>query len=212
MFTGLIEELGTIKSIEKDGTNIHFEVQASVVMDDIKLGDSIAIDGVCQTVTKINNDGANNPESSFWVTAVVETLNVTNFRNFKLGTKVNLERCLRVGDRLGGHIVQGHVDSTAEFVKLVDQDGSYDLYFKIPKEFGKYIIRKGSVCISGTSLTVVDVDRESEGCSGEAVAIFYVTIIPKTWEATNLSRLEIGDLVNIEYDVLVKHLEALHCA
>ena len=135
----------------------------------------------------------------FKVTAVKETLDVTALKHLEVDSEVNLERCLKAEDRLGGHIVQGHVDTIAKLEKVIDQNGSYDLYFKIPEKYTKYIIKKGSITISGISLTVVDVGTD----------YFYVTIIPATWEKTNLKNLKDNDEVNIEVDVLAKYMEKL---
>lgn len=190
MFTGLIEEIGLVSSLKPTDTNLRIQISAKLILEDIKLGDSIAINGVCLTVTEFDDE-------SFSVTAVKETLDVTALKYLKEGDQVNLERCLRPVDRLGGHIVQGHVDTVAECIKIVDQHGSRDLYFQIDPKFSKYIINKGSISISGISLTVVKIEAE----------IFYVTIIPATWEKTNLSKLNVGNKVNIEVDVLAKYLE-----
>jgi len=190
MFTGLIEELGTIKSLTRDGTNLNIEISCKLILEDIKLGDSISVDGCCQTVTKIAKD-------SFSVTAIDETLKLTNFNEYKESTKVNLERCVRPIDRLGGHIVQGHVDGVGELIKVVDQEGSYDLHFKIPYELSKYIIHKGSISINGISLTVAGItDTELKVC-----------IIPKTWEMTNLAQLKPGSKINLEVDMVAKYIE-----
>ncbi len=192
MFTGLIEEQGVIKSLTHEGSNLHIEIKANVVLEDVALGDSIAVDGACQTVVKITDD-------SFVVTAIDETLKLTNFNAFVIGTKVNLERCLKPSDRLGGHIVQGHVDALAELKSVTDEDGSYVLEFKIPQQLSKYIIYKGSIAVNGISLTVAAVNDDS----------FKVCIIPKTWEMTNLADLKLGDQVNIEPDQIAKYVESL---
>jgi len=192
MFTGLIEEVASIKSLEPRETNLKISITAKLVLEDIKLGDSIAINGVCLTVTDFDSE-------SFSVEAVKETLNVTALRSLKVSDLVNLERCLRAQDRLGGHIVQGHVDTVAECIRILDQQGSYDLYFKIDPTYSKYIINKGSISLSGISLTVVKMEADT----------FYVSIIPATWQKTNLSQLQVGDLVNIEVDVLAKYLEKM---
>ena len=192
MFTGLIEEVASIKSLEPRETNLKISIAAKLVLEDIKLGDSIAINGVCLTVTDFDSE-------SFSVEAVKETLNVTALRSLKVSDLVNLERCLRAQDRLGGHIVQGHVDTVAECIRILDQQGSYDLYFKIDPTYSKYIINKGSISLSGISLTVVKMKADT----------FYVSIIPATWQKTNLSQLQVGDLVNIEVDVLAKYLEKM---
>ncbi len=192
MFTGLIEEQGRILNIEREGTNLNIEVQANEVLSDMKLGDSIAIDGVCQTVTKIS-------AKSFWVTAIDETLKLTNFNSYKPEVKVNLERCLKPTDRLGGHIVQGHVDAIGVLKGVVNVDGSYELSIQIPAKLDKYIIHKGSIALNGISLTVAGIEDN----------IVKVCIIPKTWEVTNLSQMKIGDQINIEVDQIAKYVEKL---
>ena len=205
MFTGLIEETGLVSFLEYSDTNLKINIKAALILEDIKLGDSIAVNGVCLTVTEFGAD-------SFSVTAVKETLEVTALKYLKHDDLVNLERCLRVQDRLGGHIVQGHVDTVVECIKVLDQSGSYDLYFSIEPKFSKYLINKGSVCISGISLTVVKVGsiKELQGINENVLKdldYFYVTIIPATWDKTNLSQIKEGAEVHIEVDVLAKYLE-----
>lgn len=190
MFTGLIEEQGKIQSLKRDGTNLDIEIQCSLILEDIKLGDSISVDGCCQTVTQITPD-------SFSVTAIDETLKLTNFNTYKEGTRVNLERCVRPIDRLGGHLVQGHVDGIGNLLKVIDQDGSYDVYFTIAKTLSRYIIHKGSISINGISLTVAGI-TETE---------LKVCIIPKTWEMTNLASLKPRSQVNLEVDMVAKYIE-----
>ena len=192
MFTGLIEETGKITALNWEDTNLNIVISAQKILTDVHEGDSIAINGVCLTVRSFT-------DTQFTVTAIKETLEVTSLKNLVIGSEVNLERCLRAEDRLGGHIVQGHVDTIALLEKIVDQNGSYDLYFKLPANYTKYIIKKGSITIAGISLTVVDVTEDS----------FYVSIIPSTWEKTNLKTLKIKDEVNIEVDVLAKYIEKL---
>lgn len=193
MFTGLIEEQGHILSLEKEGTNLNIEIQAKLILEDLKLGDSIAIDGVCQTVTKIT-------ANSFWVTAIDETLKLTNFNGYKQGTQVNLERCLRPMDRLGGHIVQGHVDGIGSLTSIDNADGSYELKLQIPQVLAKYVIHKGSIALNGISLTVAEIKKD----------MVKICIIPKTWEMTNLAQLKIGDQINIEVDQIAKYIEKLN--
>lgn len=193
MFTGLIEELGTIKNLSREGSNLHIEVECQTVLDDLKLGDSIALDGVCQTVVKLS-------PKSFTVTAIEVTLQLTNFNDYKVGTRINLELCLRLSDRLGGHIVQGHVDGVGEVVSIENRDGSYEVTITFPQALGKYIIHKGSITINGISLTVAAITENS----------LTVCIIPKTWEMTNISSFEIGSKVNLEVDVLAKYIEKMH--
>jgi len=195
MFTGLIEEIGSIKALERDGTNLHIQIHANKCLEDLKLGDSIAVDGACQTVTKIDSD-------SFWVTAIEETLRLVNFQNFIIGTKVNLERCLRLSDRLGGHIVQGHVDGMGRLERIENREGSYELFISVPPNLAKYIIHKGSIALNGISLTVAEIKDN----------LVKVCIIPKTWELTNLATLKTGSVINIEVDLLAKYIEKLQIA
>jgi riboflavin synthase len=192
MFTGLVEEQGLIKSLIRVGTNLHLQISCKHILEDISLGASIAVDGVCQTVTKFDTE-------SFWVTAIDETLKLTNFGTYQIATKVNLERCLKVSDRLGGHIVQGHVDAVGEIISIVDANGSFEVTFIIPETLSRYVIHKGSICINGISLTVAGIDDN----------LIKVCIIPKTWEITNLSSLKPGSKINIEVDVLAKYIEKL---
>ena len=192
MFTGLIEELGQVSELHKEGSNLNLKIDCKEVLSDIELGASIAINGVCQTVTKFD-------ESGFWVTAIKETLELTNFNDLELGSKVNLERCLRPSDRLGGHIVQGHVDSVASLDRIAILDGSYELFFNLAQGASRYIIHKGSIAINGISLTVAGVTEDE----------VKVCIIPKTWELTNLAQLKPGNKVNIEVDQIAKYVEKL---
>ncbi len=231
MFTGLIEELGTIKNLSREGSNLHIEVECQIVLDDLKLGDSIALDGVCQTVVKLS-------ATSFTVTAIEETLRLTNFNDYKLGTRINLERCLRLSDRLGGHIVQGHVDGVGEVVSIENRDGSYGVRISFPPELSKYIIHKGSITINGISLTVASIknlleklpdarlarnvkaeltdasmmtsyDERNDADGTLQVGFLTVCIIPTTWEMTNISSFQPGTKVNLEVDVLAKYIEKM---
>ena len=176
MFTGIVEEIGTIKSF--DGSNLIIE--CSKVLENTKTGDSISVDGCCQTVVSIT-------PKSFSVNISKETLNIT--KGFKAGKKVNLERALTPQTRMGGHIVQGHVDGTAEYLG--------NMTFKTTKDIEKYIVYKGSITIDGVSLTVAKIEKD----------IFSVAIIPHTLENTNLKFLKAGDIVNIETDILGRYVE-----
>ena len=194
MFTGIIEEIGTVKEFSKSNKNALIVVECKKVIetgnDGTKIGDSIAIDGVCQTVTKID-------KNSFSAQVSSETLGVTTFSRFKAGIKVNLERALTLNQRLGGHIVSGHADGVAK-VKSIQQDGEFwDVKFEVEKDLAKYIVKKGSVSLNGISLTVANI------ISNE----FSVAIIPHTFENTNLINLKSGDFVNIEIDILAKYVE-----
>lgn len=192
MFTGIIEEIGTIKQIEKaaqGGASIY--VECKKILEDLSIGDSVAINGACQTAVKIDDKG-------FKIEASPETLNVTTFNYFKSGQYVNLERAMRVNSRFGGHIVTGHVDATGEFKKSTKQGISTLMFFKAPQEVLKYIIYKGSICIDGISLTVASLHDD----------LFSVAIIPKTIEDTILKHLKLGQAVNLESDIFAKYIES----
>ena len=186
MFTGIIEQLGTIKAIEKEGENIHFTVQSSFA-NELKVDQSVAHNGVCLTVVQIDDD-------QHVVTAIHETLEKTNLGEWKVGTKVNLERCMQMNGRLDGHIVQGHVDSTAICTAIEDQNGSWKYTFQYKDE--QLTVEKGSITINGTSLTVVDSQEKG----------FSVCIIPYTFENTNFKNLKTGDIVNLEFDIIGKYV------
>lgn len=190
MFTGIIEEIGTVSSFTKNSSGAEIGISCKKITEDISLGDSIAVSGTCQTVIKFD-------ASSFVVQASNETLRCTNFGNFFIGKKVNLERALTLSSRLGGHIVYGHVDTTAKFLNKTS-DGISDIYkFYIEDENSKYLIKKGSVCIDGISLTIADIQD----------GIFSVFVIPHTSENTTLKYLKNNDSVNIETDIIAKYTE-----
>ena len=186
MFTGIVEEIGTLKSIS--GSTII--VECKTVLENTRLGDSIAINGCCQTVVDMTSN-------TFSANVSQETFKVTNFSKMKSGDKVNLERALTPSSRMGGHIVQGHVDGVATFVKKEQLSEFYNLSFEVSEELQNYIVKKGSVTINGISLTVAEI-------VGNVVKI---AVIPHTFENTNLKYLEIGALVNIETDILSKYVE-----
>lgn len=186
MFTGIIEQLGTITSIEKEGENIHFTLEAEFT-NELKIDQSVAHNGCCLTVVKIN-------DSKYVVTAIQETLIKTNLSEWKVGTKVNLERCMIMNGRLDGHIVQGHVDTTAKCIGIDNRDGSWEFTFEYISN--DVTVEKGSVTINGTSLTVVD-SKEKQ---------FSVHIIPYTYEFTNFHQLKIGSTVNLEFDIIGKYV------
>lgn len=188
MFTGIIETIGTLKDIKKEGSNIHFLIE-STISSQLKVDQSVAHDGVCLTVTQLENN-------SHWVTAVAETLQKTNLTNWKKECSINLERALKLGDRLDGHIVQGHVDTVGKCIKKEEQEGSYLFRLQFPKKFAALIIEKGSICLNGVSLTVFDTGEDT----------FTVTIIPYTWENTSFKQLEAGHAINMEFDLLGKYL------
>lgn len=189
MFTGIIEQLGTIKAIEKEGENIHFTVQSSFA-NELKIDQSVAHNGVCLTVVQINDD-------QHVVTAIHETLEKTNLGEWKEGTKVNLERCMQMNGRLDGHIVQGHVDSTAVCTASEDQNGSWKYTFEYSSD--QVTVEKGSITVNGVSLTVVDSKDKS----------FSVCIIPYTYEHTNFHQLKVGDKINLEFDIIGKYVAKL---
>lgn len=191
MFTGIIESTATVADIQQEGTNYHFTIQ-SAITHDLKIDQSVAHNGVCLTVVKIEGD-------RYTVTAVAETINKTNLGDWHTGDIVNLERALKAGDRLDGHFVQGHVDTTGTCIEKQTLDGSWLYRFRFPESFAALIIEKGSICINGVSLTIFNVGRDE----------FTVTIIPYTFEHTNFSRLKEGDRVNLEFDVLGKYAQRM---
>jgi len=189
MFTGIVEGLGVVKKIEKEGENIHFTIE-SPFTDELKIDQSVAHNGCCLTVVGI--DG-----SEYVVTAILETLEKTNLGQWTEGTKVNLERCMVMNGRLDGHIVQGHVDTTATCTGIEDQDGSYKFTFHY--ESSDVTVEKGSVTVNGTSLTVVDSKDKA----------FSVCIIPFTYEHTNFHQLSVGGKINLEFDIIGKYVAKL---
>jgi riboflavin synthase len=192
MFTGLVEEIGTIVSISKGLKASTLTIGANYVLADVKVGDSISTNGVCLTVTQFS-------KSQFSVDVMPETMNRSNFASAKTGMKVNLERALRMGDRLGGHMVSGHIDGTGKIV-AIDKDENATWYtLSAPASIMKYIIEKGSVALDGISLTVAAVDFES----------FKVSIIPHTRAMTTLDARKVGDIINIECDAFGKYVERI---
>ncbi len=186
MFTGIIEQLGVVKSIQKESDNIHFTLEAPFTSE-LKIDQSVAHNGCCLTVVEISGN-------EYVVTAIQETLNKTNLGTWKVGTKVNLERCMQMNGRLDGHIVQGHVDTTGTCMAIEDQNGSWKYTFRY--ESDDLTVEKGSITINGTSLTVVD-SKTNE---------FSVCIIPYTYEHTNFHTLEVGATVNLEFDIIGKYV------
>lgn len=189
MFTGIIESLGQVVDLKKDQENLHITVKSNFT-NELKIDQSVAHNGVCLTVVEINND-------EYVVTAIKETLDKTNLNTLQSGTIVNLERCMKLGDRLDGHIVQGHVDSTAICTNIQSEDGSTKFTFKY--EGDQITVEKGSVTVNGVSLTVVDSKRNE----------FSVAIIPFTLEHTNFKNFEVGTKVNLEFDVIGKYVARL---
>ena len=192
MFTGIIEELGKIKDFKLLSNGAKLTIECKNILSDIKIGDSICVNGVCQTVTEYNS-------TSFSVMLSNETLKITTVSCAKLGDYVNLERALTLTSRLGGHIVSGHIDCTGKLVNTEKQADFYNLQFEIPESQVKYVVYKGSVAINGISLTVADINKN----------IITVAIIPHTFENTVLKYLRDGDFVNIETDIMAKYVEKL---
>lgn len=192
MFTGIVEELGEVKSIANKGNRVELEVLCKVVLEDTKIGDSICTNGVCLTVTKLN-------EKSFSANIMTETLRVSSLNNLKTGNTVNLERALTLNTRLGGHIVSGHIDGIGTIKGIKPEINGTIITIEAGKDILKYIIYKGSIAIDGISLTVMSVtDRD-----------FSVSLIPHTLEQTTLNRKKQGDIVNLECDLFAKYTEKL---
>ena len=192
MFTGLIEETGIVKNtvISKDGMEI--TISCNKILEDIKLGASICVNGACQTVTTFTNN-------DFTIQASNETLKVTTFKSLKKNDIVNLERALTLEKRIDGHIVSGHIDCTATFVNSKNDGFSKEFFFRLQREFSKYVIYKGSIAINGVSLTVASIKDD----------IFSVELIPTTLKEVNLANLKIGEIVNIETDLFAKYVEKI---
>ena len=189
MFTGIIEQLGTVTNIRREEENVHFTMKADMTSE-LKIDQSVAHNGCCLTVVEIEKD-------EYVVTAILETLKKTNLGTWELGTKVNLERCMIMNGRLDGHIVQGHVDATGKCVAIENQEGSWKYTFQYDTDM--VTVEKGSITVNGTSLTVVDSTEKQ----------FSVCIIPYTQEFTNFHTLEVGSTVNLEFDIIGKYVAKL---
>ena len=192
MFTGIIEELGSVRSIEERGSNARLVISARVVTEGTNHGDSISVNGVCLTALDIE-------PGSFAADVSRETLQRSTLGSLKPGAPVNLERAVTPATRLGGHIVQGHVDARGQFLNVENHGESWTLRIAYPREIARYLVFKGSVAVEGISLTIAGLTDE----------FFEIAIIPKTWEVTNLSHLKPGDAVNIEVDIIGKYVEKL---
>ncbi len=188
MFTGIIESLGKITNVNVDRGNIDFTIESDISRE-LKVDQSISHNGVCLTVTELS-------DNSHTVTAVKETLDKSSLKNFAVNDLVNLERAMKLGERLDGHLVQGHVDGVAKCIDISVNDGSWIYKFEFNVANEMLLIEKGSVCINGVSLTVFDIEKNT----------FKVTIIPYTYENTSFKVLKVGDLVNIEFDMIGKYL------
>ena len=187
MFTGIIEEIAKVVKVESEGSNVHISLNSNITSE-LKIDQSVAHNGVCLTVVDINGN-------EYVVTAIKETLDKSNIGLLVVGSKVNIERCLKLGDRLDGHMVQGHVDQTAKCVEVKKENGSYVYTFK-HNLTNNMTVEKGSVCVNGISLTVINSKDTS----------FSVAIIPYTHEHTNFHEFEVGTVVNIEFDILGKYI------
>ena len=192
MFTGIIETLGVIQEIEKDKDNLHITI-ASSITDELKTDQSVAHNGICLTVVSIN-------KTFYTVTAIGETIKKTTISHWQKGDSVNLERAMKLGDRLDGHIVQGHVDQIGTCTTVKETNGSWYYTFKYDESLHNITIEKGSITVNGVSLTVVD-SRKNE---------FSVAIIPYTFEHTNFKTFEVGTKVNLEFDVIGKYVSRLY--
>lgn len=192
MFTGIIEELGKIRSLEKKADGARVVISASVVTSETGEGDSIAVNGVCLTALNIKPD-------SFAADVSGETLRRSTLGDLSVGACVNLERAVTLSKRLGGHLVQGHVDARGKFLGAEKAGDFWTVRIGFPAEIGKYLIFKGSIAVEGISLTIADLKDE----------YFEIAVIPKTWELTNLSTLKPGDSVNLEADMIAKYVERI---
>ncbi|MCH1517751.1 MAG: riboflavin synthase [Flavobacteriaceae bacterium] len=188
MFTGIIEDFGTITKLEKENENVHLSLESSITSE-LKIDQSVAHNGVCLTVVKIDGN-------QYTVTAIKETLDKTNLSTWEVGTKVNLERAMKLGARLDGHIVQGHVDQVGQCTEVKEEGGSWVFSFEYDPAQKNITIEKGSITINGTSLTVVN----------SGINTFSVAIIPYTYEHTNFHTFKKGTMVNLEFDVVGKYI------
>ena len=203
MFTGIVEEQGRVRAITPNDGGARLVIEARTVLDDAELGASIAVNGCCLTVTAFDRD-------SFGADAVIETLARTNLGDLAAGDPVNLERPLRFADRLGGHLVQGHVDATGTVRDRVPQpDGSEVVTIEAPDAVQRYVVHKGSVTVDGVSLTLTTVDDSASDDPGDGDGCFGVALIPHTLAVTTLGARSVGTRVNLEVDLVAKYVEAL---
>ncbi len=192
MFTGIIEESGKISSLTKHAKGARIRIAANIVTKDTNEGDSIAVNGVCLTALNVSPEG-------FTADVSQETLDKSTLGKLKTGAKVNLERAVTPSTRLGGHIVQGHVDSRGKFISATQNGDFWTVRISFPREIGQYLVYKGSISVEGISLTIAALK----------VDYFEIAVIPKTWEQTNLSTLKSGDEVNLEADIIAKYVERI---
>lgn len=193
MFSGIVETTGKVVDIKKEGTNVHFTIETPLAKE-LKVDQSLSHDGVCLTVVHVDYE-----RNQYVVTAIQETLDRTNLGTWYEGYEVNLERSVRVDGRLDGHIVQGHVDQTARCIKIEEFDGSWKFYFEYDPSKNNITVEKGSICVNGVSLTVVDSEK----------GMFSVAIIPYTYQVTNFHNFKVGTIVNIEFDIVGKYIAKL---
>lgn len=191
MFTGIVEHIGQVVSLQKEAENLHITMRTPITQE-LKIDQSVAHNGVCLTVVAIEGE-------EYTVTAIQESLQKTNLGQLQLGDMVNIERCMKLGDRLDGHMVQGHVDQTAKCVAVEDSEGSHIFTFQYNPQ-GNITVEKGSVCVNGVSLTVVNSKDES----------FSVAIIPYTYEHTNFHTFKVGTTVNLEFDIIGKYISKMN--
>ena len=194
MFTGLIAELGEVTAITRGETSAVFSINSPALISEIKLGDSVAVNGVCLTATSLSSTG-------FTADVMVQTLSLTSLTEIKVGSPVNLELAAQLNARMGGHMVQGHVDGVATVVGLTPGEKWAQFDIKVPEHLIKYIVNQGSICLDGVSLTVGEISDANNQLT--------VWLIPETLERTNLSSKKSGDLINIEVDVIAKYVERL---
>ena len=194
MFTGLVKSIGTVGSLSKNAEGMLITILDKKVSQDVAIDDSVSINGACQTVVDFD-------DQSFKVQAVHTTLEKTNFKNLKVGDKVNLELALRLSDRLGGHLVQGHVNGIGQIVNWESRGDNYQVNFRVPESLMRYVVKEGSITINGISLTVSDLNLENR--------VAQVSIIPHTWNNTTFRDLKIGEEINLEVDILAKYVENL---
>ena len=192
MFTGIIEEIGKIERITPIAGGITIRIHYGKIIEDVAVNDSVCIDGVCLTVT-------NKSKNTFLVDAVGATLEKTTFHNLKADAHVNLERSVRLSDRLGGHLVQGHVNGIGSISEIKKLGENYLVKIIVPEDLEKYLIKEGSIAINGISLTIADLNRNE----------ISISVIPHTWQNTNLKDKEVNDKVNVEIDILAKYVEKL---
>ena len=191
MFTGIIETIGTVESLDSEGNNINLLVSSSISKD-LEVDQSVSHDGVCLTVTKKS-------EKSHNVTLVNETIKKSKFSDLRIGSELNLERSMKIDGRIDGHIVQGHVDDVGKCVNIEDESNSWIFTFQISDKFSRYLVEKGSISINGVSLTCFDIKDK----------FFSVAIIPHTYQNTNFNKIKINDFVNVEFDIIGKYVDRI---